>query len=239
MSLPLAEYGHPLEIPILAWAGWLPDGTLATGGTPSPAAKSPSVMPASLRRRVTTIGRQALEAAWSVLNGREDIQPRIVLSSRHGEYQRTFGLLQSLATGDGVSPAEFSLAVHHGLAGLLSIATGNTAGHTAIAAGRDTLGAALTEAAVCLAGGDETVLLIHFDEAPPADYATVGGGSSPPCAFALLLGKGGRTVCLQRRAPTEIGGDGAEIGLLGLLGDKGTMVEWAGERQGWRLVRAE
>lgn len=168
-----------------AWAGWLPgrDALVAggdiRGGGPS--------LPAPLRRRITPIGRKALEAAWTVLAGRPGEEPLIVLSSRHGEYARTLGLLDSLAASGEVSPAEFSLAVHHGLAGLLSIASGNHAGHTAVAAGGESFCCGLLEAAAALADGAPSVLLMHFDEALPPPYAPVGGGDEPAIALALLL----------------------------------------------------
>ena len=49
-----------------AWAAWLPGrDAMVTNGTLS--ADTP--IPASLRRRVTPIGRKALEAAWAILAG--------------------------------------------------------------------------------------------------------------------------------------------------------------------------
>jgi len=142
-------------------------------------------MPASLRRRVSAIGRKALEAAWEILP--EQGSPRLVLSSRHGEYRRTFGLLTSLAEDGTVSPAEFGLSVHHALAGLLSIATANHSGHTAISAGANSFGYGLLEAASCLDEDRAPVLLIHFDEPLPEIYPPLNDGGDPPLALALLL----------------------------------------------------
>lgn len=221
-----------IDLPVLSWAAWEDDRLSSDIAPPA------KPLPASLRRRVTPIGRRVLEAAWTLCAGLEAEAPRIVLSSRHGEYARTLGLLQALAEGDDVSPAEFSLAVHHGLAGLLSIATGNRAGHTAIAAGGDTLGAALTEAAACLATGDRRVLLLHFDEAPPPDYAAVGGGSEPAVAFALLLGAGGIPLYLEMEKASAPPAALQPAGIAALLrGETGT-AGLGGERYGWRLCRA-
>jgi len=44
--------------------------------------------------------------------------------------------MEGLVAGEGVSPAEFTLSVHHALVGLLSIAQSNRRGHTALAAGQ-------------------------------------------------------------------------------------------------------
>lgn len=129
----------------------------------------PVTLPLILRRRVSAIGQKAFEAALrlAAFDG-----TRFVFCSRHGEYRRTRSLIDTLASIEPTSPADFSLSVHHALAGLLSIASANGAGHTAVAAGVDSFCFGLVEAAACLAGGDERrVLLVYFDEPLPAEYA--------------------------------------------------------------------
>ena len=152
-------------------------------GTPSQPGEQ--ALPASVRRRVTPTGRRALAAAWPLAAG----QPaRFIFSSRHGEYSRTFSMLQMLAREDAVSPADFSMSVHNALAGLLSIATGNRQGHTALAAGRDTFGYGLIEAAACLAEKpDDNVLLVHHDEPLPEAYDKVADDVDRAIVVALLL----------------------------------------------------
>lgn len=231
MLVQAGENVQSMELPVLAWAGCDDPATeLSSGGELHPAAP----MPASLRRRVTPVGRRALEAAWAVLAGRDGLSPRIVLSSRHGEYERTLGLLRTLADDEGVSPAEFSLAVHHGLAGLLSIATGNRAGHTAIAAGADTLGSALMEAAGCLADGDELVLLMHFDDDLPAEYHAVGGTRGEAGVIAMLLGQGGMPVRVawQAAGPRQ----GTPGNLIRLLKGEIGAADIGGDRKAWTVT---
>jgi len=223
-----------------AWAGWLPGrDRLVSGGVPTAGAELPS----SLRRRVTPVGRKALEAAWSLLAGRTSDQPRIVLSSRHGEYSRTFGLLTGLADSGEVSPAAFSLSVHHALAGLLSIAADNRAGHSAVAAGGESFGYGCLEAATCLAEGANRVLVLHFDEALPESYDGIGFEAEETLALALLL------------APDDASGAGERIGLrlapsdspgteslahrvATLLECGGTETHAVGERLTWTWCRA-
>ena len=60
---------------------------------------------------------------------------RYVLSTRHGELARTISIIDTLNDEEELSPTEFSMSIHHGLTGLLSIAKKNTGGHSAIAAG--------------------------------------------------------------------------------------------------------
>ena len=228
---PTGDIPQGLDLRIQCWAAWVEgEDSPVTGGAIHPGLP----LPTSLRRRITPIGRKALETAWAVLAGWQGQEPRIILSSRHGEYARTVGLLGSLVESGEVSPAEFSLAVHHGLAGLLSIVTGNHAGHTAIAAGSDSFGAALTEAAACLADGDDSVLVMHFDEALPESYAAVGGEPEPGIALALLLGPaGGQGIALDWQATERAGGECSATALVRLLKGDSAPVQAVGERMVW------
>ncbi|MDP9127468.1 MAG: beta-ketoacyl synthase chain length factor [Pseudomonadota bacterium] len=176
-----------LSFCVRAWASWIP----GDGGELSEVA----ALPGSLRRRVTTIGRQALGTAWG-LPGAE--AARLVLSSRHGEFGRTLSLLESVAAKTELSPADFTLSVHNALIGLLSIAQMNRRGHTAIAAGRESLCFALMEAVACLAESPaEPVVLIHYDEPLPGPYATFGDPTETPIALALALAADGSGEKLQ------------------------------------------
>lgn len=125
-------------------------------------------LPGQLRRRVTPLGQMAFRAATTLP---EIARARFVFCSRHGEYRRTQLLLETLAVSAPPSPAEFSLSVHHALTGLLSIERKNGAGHTAVAAGVDSFGFGLLEAATCItARSDEPVLLVYADEPLPEEY---------------------------------------------------------------------
>ncbi|WP_170959110.1 beta-ketoacyl synthase chain length factor [Magnetospirillum sp. 15-1] len=222
-----------------AWAGWLPGRDVLAAGGDIRAGGPP--LPASLRRRITPVGRKALEAAWTVLAGRPGAEPLIVLSSRHGEYARTLGLLDSLAASGEVSPAEFSLAVHHGLAGLLSIASGNHAGHTAVAAGGESFCCALLEAAAALGDGTPSVLLMHFDESLPPQYAPVGGGEEPAVALALLLSPAGDApgTFVMEFAPAGVSGrDCPAVAFARLLEGEAAESSACGERMIWRWRHA-
>ena len=152
---------------------------------PAPAADRPAV-PVMLRRRVSPIGQAALRAAWALPFDRN---PRLVFASRHGEFDRTLTMLQQVAKDDGPSPADFSLGVHNALAGLLSVATRNRGGHTALAAGIDSFGFGLMEAAATLIEQpDEPVMLVYYDAALPPGYPdTTQGPPQAPLALALLL----------------------------------------------------
>jgi hypothetical protein len=145
------------------WLSWAGQDVEVVAAEPMPA------LPMMLRRRVTPIGQKVLGAALACQGVHE---ARYVLASRHGEFDRTVTILTSLAESEPPSPAEFSMSVHHGLAGLLSIHTGNRQGHTAVAASLDTFGYGLLEAAACLhEAPEQPVLYIYFDGPLPESYA--------------------------------------------------------------------
>jgi len=231
---------HAPGFRLACWAAWLPGReSLVCGGTlcPGPA------LPSSLRRRVTPIGRKALDVAWTLVAGQTGSQPKIVLSSRHGEYTRTFDVLTALAETGEVSPAAFSLSVHHALAGLLSIAADNRAGHTAIAAGGESFGYGCLEAATSLAEGAGRVLLLHFDEALPEAYREIGGAAEDSLALALLLAPededgAGERIALSFAPSAPPGADSLALCFARLLDGGVTETHATGERLSWRWSRA-
>ena len=164
------------------WLGW------AQGEPPRSDAGPSAALPASFRRRITPIGQMAFRAAQAV---GPCAQARFIFCSRHGEFGRTRALLETLARREEPSPAEFSLAVHNALAGILSIERKNDAGHTAIAAGADSFGFGLVEAAACLRiKPAEPILLVYFDEGLAGEYAELREGQETALAVALLLAAG-------------------------------------------------
>ena len=176
-----------LAFHIAGWAAWPAESTL----------------PMSLRRRASAVGQRALKTALALPQG--EVPPRYVLSSRHGEYGRTKDLLTALATEGEVSPADFSMAVHHGLAGLLSIHTGNKEGHTAIAAGTDSFAYGLIEAAATVAETGKPALHLHFDEPLPEIYRPTDDGPCSDTILALLLHPGEGPCFALERKPGEQG----------------------------------
>ena len=143
------------------------------------------LLPPSFRRRISKTGQKALAAAWG-LNAADDA--RLIFSSRHGDLNRTFSLVDSMAKGLPSSPADFTLSVHHSLLSMLSIAKNNRAGHIAISGGEDSFCYGLLEAVSCLmAAPDKEVLLIHCDETLPAILQSFDKTSKKPIAMALKL----------------------------------------------------
>lgn len=186
------------RLAVRAWSAWSPEretsgAWLAWAGAPreetdvADVAPMGDAVPMMLRRRTTGLGRKMIGGALAC--GETARTGRYVLASRHGEFSRILGILKCLAARELPSPAEFSMSVHNALPGLLSIHTGNTHGHTAVAAGLDTFGFGLMEAAACLAERPyEPVLYFFGDEPLPGEFNTFGKDDIDlPLVIALAL----------------------------------------------------
>ncbi|MGH6937800.1 beta-ketoacyl synthase chain length factor [Hypericibacter sp.] len=237
-----------LPFHIRGWAAWTPGleseaawrqwatgraGTVET--SPVPAAP----VPMSLRRRVSPLGQAALRCAWGLPDA---ARSRIVSASRHGEFGRTLSILETLAIGETVSPADFTLSVHHALVGLLSIAQGNRQGHVAVAAGPDSFGFGFLEAVACLQERpSEPVIFLYYDEPLPAPYDWFDRGAAQPLAMALSLSSAGAGEGLRLGTCTPRDKGDAEpspgLAFLRFLLTEATEASWQGERQEWQWRR--
>ena len=205
-------------------------------------AQAAASLPLILRRRVSNVGQTAFRASCALSEQRT---ARFVFSSRYGESERTLRILHSLAAKEPISPADFSLSVHNALAGLLSIAWGNTAGHTAISAGADSFGYGLLEAVACLKeGSSEPVMLVYFEDVPPEPYDEVADSSESCIALAILLkapGDHGREFTLtlepRNRAAEAQSASAQSLDFIRFMLSNGTEARSIGERTQWRWQR--
>jgi hypothetical protein len=146
-----------------------------------------------LRRRISAVGQMAFQAGSRLSEQRT---ARFIFCSRHGEFDRTLRILHSLIREEPVSPADFSLSVHNALAGLLSIAWENPAGHTVISAGADSFGYGLVEGVACLkAASGDRVMVVYFDDLLPHPYDEIDGSAETCLAVALLIAPPGYDGC--------------------------------------------
>ena len=136
-----------------------------------------------MRRRMTAVGRMALQASWDCQS--DDVGMPTVFASRYGDVGRSLALLEDMARDAPVSPTGFSLSVHNAIAAMYSIARADRGNAICVAAGRATAAAGLVEAAGLLADGAPEVMLVCYDEALPAAYADFR--DEPPCAWAWAL----------------------------------------------------
>lgn len=203
-----------LRFAVQNWFAWTPERNsreqwLDWGGPcRQEAYVAPVALPLSLRRRATPIGQTLLSGAlgFTEILG----QARYVQASRHGEFSRSHRTLRALAEEDELSPAEFSMSVHHGLAGLLSIHAQNREGHIALAAGTESFACGLLEAAACLAERPQTpILLLYADEKLPFEFAGLAGPEDGlPCVVVLGLTSprmDGGDILLTQKPATQPG----------------------------------
>lgn len=148
-------------------------------------------VPISLRRRCSTLSRVTLAVAHAaVRRAGLTAHHQTVFASSHGESHITKELLVELARDQQLSPMGFSLSVHNAASGLYSIATGNTAPSTAIAAGSDTFRMGLLEALLSLEIGEaEDVLLVCSDDLVPSEFQGGQLRQTEPYALAIALGR--------------------------------------------------
>ena len=182
-------------IPIARWSSW--------PRTASAEEKAPDVgfVDASMRRRLSPLAKKMLHVAHECAGGDAALQGklRLVFASQHGELSYTVSLLRSLAAREPLSPNAFSLSVHNGAAGLFSILRGDRSESTALAAGDETLGAALAEARCQLdADPERPVLVVYADSAFPGEYRDFAEGAHGDRALAVLLKAGAaRTATIE------------------------------------------
>lgn len=235
---------RPISFHVARWAAWSPERpdqaawlnwAGVEGGSDITEPVKPPVL---LRRRVSALGQQALRAAWQVQEGR---RMPLVFASRNGELDRTLSIMQALSNDAPVSPADFSLSVHHALAGLLSIATENRGGHIAVAAGRDSLWLGLVEAVATLnEAPNEAVLLVYYDDKLPAPFDHFSSEEDETIALALEIRTSASGKALQLAAGPAVSGvpetrPGERLMKI-LLG--GGSASLRGEMQSWHLACA-
>ncbi len=220
------------------WRDWLTAGGRIEDIPGEPDKPQLDFMPPMLRRRASRVSRAALRVAWEC--NEPDHNNRMIFASRHGELHRSSDLLGDLAREEPLSPNAFSLSVHNSAAGLYSIATGNRAGATALAAGQDSLPAAIIAAAGYLQRGEDTVTVVMADESPPQFYRR--WADYPPGVFALglRLTPAGDTHSWQLHAGANeatLSPLPAELALISLLTGRDKCVGVAGEQHHWRWER--
>ena len=147
-----------------------------------------------LRRRLSGLGKMAVGVAIAALDGAENVPS--VFSSRHGELDRTVGLLSELAQGQPLSPTHFSLSVHNAVGGVMSIARKDTSSITALATSNGDFSLAILEAlAILQEGAHQQVLCVVYDEPVPEVYSANDDNlaSAPrfPYAVAFMVAASG------------------------------------------------
>lgn len=193
-------------------------------------------MPAALRRRVSPLGRAAL----NVLAACQPATPcPAVFVSRYGDLEAVAGLLAQLHQEGGVSPMGFSLAVHNAAMGIYSIAREDRTTTTSLAVNQDLAEAACCEALGWLAAGEPEVLVVCCADPVPAPYQATAGAEPFRYAWACRLRavhSGGISLGLSEEgpAPDELIEFPSLRALAFLAGARGGELRSATGRYLWR-----
>lgn len=151
--------------------GWAASRPILTGDTPYRAESLPkpqaACLPATERRRATTVTRLALDAASEALGDGDPTAVTAVFASSGGEVEVIHGIFDQLAGEDRrLSPTAFHNSVHNAAAGYWSIASGSHHPADSVCAYDDSFGSGLAEALLRIAAGEGPILLVAYDWPP-------------------------------------------------------------------------
>nr|WP_259372151.1 beta-ketoacyl synthase chain length factor [Caldimonas mangrovi] len=191
------------------WLAWSARARLPHGDD-APALPEIAAM---MRRRLSTLGRMALQASWWCQGDRPAMPT--VFASRYGDVDRSLQLLADLERDGSVSPTGFTMSVHNAISGLYSIVREDRSNAVCVAAGQATAAAGVTEAAGLLADGAGEVMLVCYDEPLPDDYVCFRDEPQARWAWAWRLApaRAGhpRWSLASRPVPAEVRGAPAEL----------------------------
>lgn len=155
-------------------------------------------LPMMTARRLNSGSRLAVDIGLAML--RKHQIDAVVYSSRHGELERNYRILQALAAEEPVSPTDFAMSVHNAAVGNLTIAARQPIVSSSVSAGMDTFQQGLCEVLSLLHAGYSRVLLVDFDGVLPAFYHAGLPPQMPvwPYALALVIEAGDLLCCATR-----------------------------------------
>jgi len=196
-----------MKVSLTRWAAWAPgidtpDAWRAWAHSPVTLAKEgvpeAKFLPAMLRRRCTPLTRTMLAAAYACVDADELPRLRTVFASRHGSINESIGLLEAVVRREKLSPATFSHTVHNAQAGLFSIAAGNRAASSSLAAQEDTWACAWLEALTFLEREPSAPVLVVIGDVPLAEtFAALVDEPAVPYAFACRLASAGGAAGIE------------------------------------------
>jgi hypothetical protein len=202
-----------LTFAIKRWSAWLPDQPIddSTQAWPNGhnlalelSTPDLSFLPLMQRRRLTPLAKSAVAVAWDCWQVGDQIPT--IFCSTHGETTNCFNILSVLADNQDVSPTQFTLSVHSGIAAVFSILTNNQAAYTAMAPGADIHTNALLEAYGLICEQNSEVLVVFYDQSIPEIYLPTTPSPSTLSALAFRLKKSDQQPgeCLLNIAPSQI-----------------------------------
>lgn len=183
-----------------AFTAALAGGEIDENVTPAPS----RLLSARERRRSPQTVRLSFCAAEQacLMAGLQPGEPDAIFSSAMGDLEITDYMCRTLAeTPEQISPTRFHNSVHNAAAGYWSIGAGATGDISAVSGATDSVGVALTEAALRIAAGHGPVLVVVYDDCAHGAMASVWPARRPFGAALVLAdpATGGDAPCLRLR----------------------------------------
>lgn len=152
-------------------------------------------LPMMMARRLSAGSRVAVDTGLALMQ--KHPVDALVYSSRHGELEKNYRILEALHQQAEQSPTVFAMSVHNAAVGTTTISGKAELTSTAIAAGIDSFQQALIESYLLLADGYKQVLLVDYDSSIPNFYLSHLPNNLPnyPYAVGLVLEKGDELNC--------------------------------------------
>ena len=182
------------------WAAWAPGISSASdwqsflSGAKSvdmEQAADVKFLPAMQRRRLSSLARAAFHVTEQVM---ADSAPcPSIFCSTYGETQRTYGILETIAEDQDISPTAFSLSVHNAISGQYTIFFNNEQPTSALAPSINDYLLPLADGLGWLDENTPSVLLVYYEEALPTFYQPYAESTEFPCAIALRISPGNAT----------------------------------------------
>jgi hypothetical protein len=144
-----------------------------------------TALPMMTARRLSSGSKLAVECGLSMLQ--KHAIDAVLYTSRHGELERNYRILEALATQQSVSPTDFALSVHNSAVGNLTILAQQPVVSSSLAAGKDTFQQGLCEVISLLHAGYQRVLMVDFDGALPPFYHPDLPENMPTWAYACAM----------------------------------------------------
>lgn len=159
-----------------------------------------AALPMMTARRLSSGSRLAVECGMTLM--RQHTVDAVVFSSRHGELERNYRILQALAADQDISPTDFAMSVHNSAVGNLTIAMQQSIASSSVSAGLDTFQQGLCEAICFLQAGYKRILMVDFDGTLPAFYHPGLHPDMPTWAYAvaLIIEAGDTLQCVSESA---------------------------------------
>ena len=145
-------------------------------------------IPMMTARRLSIGCRMAVDVGSLLLEQHPDIEA-VIYSSRSGEIEHNFKILDAVTSGNDCSPTDFSMSVHNCGVGNFTILNKAKIPSTSISSGKDTFMQALTEAYAMLKTSYKKVLLVDYEVTIPEFYTGYLREYTPnfPYAIGLVL----------------------------------------------------